>query len=134
METILHMTYPGGNKRVDTHVGDFVISTDSSKDNDGDGLFPSPGQIFKAGLGACTASTVRGYCRNNNLPLPLGVVVTMHQNDDTGMVEKVEIEIQVPADFPEDRKQALLRSAEACTVKKYWLNFPEFHTTLTIAG
>ena len=130
MQTEIHMNYPGGAKRVDTRIGDFTVQTDSSKDNDGDGLFPSPGQVYLAGLGACTASTIRGYCRRNNLPLPLGVTATVHKNDETGVIEKVDLEIQTPPDFPAERLEALLRAAEACTVKKFWLNPPQFSTTI----
>jgi putative redox protein len=42
------------------------------------------------------------------------------------MVGKVEIEIQVPPEFPEKYRASLVRSAELCAVKKHLENPPEF--------
>ena len=50
----------------------------------------------------------------------------MHSNPFTGMVGKIDLEIQVPADFPEKYHAALVRSAEQCAVKKHFENPPEF--------
>jgi len=43
------------------------------------------------------------------------------------MVEKVDLEIQVPPSFPEKYYSSLVRSAELCAVKKHLENPPEFN-------
>jgi ribosomal protein S12 methylthiotransferase accessory factor len=42
------------------------------------------------------------------------------------MVGKVQMEIQVPSDFPVKYYAALVRSAEQCAVKKHLENPPAF--------
>jgi len=45
----------------------------------------------------------------------------------TGRLEKLDLEIQVPTDFPEKYYQALVRSAEQCKVKQTIENPPKFN-------
>jgi len=42
------------------------------------------------------------------------------------MVEKIDIEIQVPPTFPEKYYDSLVRSAELCKVKKHLAQPPAF--------
>jgi putative redox protein len=46
-------------------------------------------------------------------------------------VEKINLDIQVPPEFPEKYKAALIRSASQCAVKKHLENPPviEVHTS-----
>jgi ribosomal protein S12 methylthiotransferase accessory factor len=41
-------------------------------------------------------------------------------------VDEVDLEIQVPEDFPEKYRDSLVRSAELCAVKKHLERPPEF--------
>jgi ribosomal protein S12 methylthiotransferase accessory factor len=50
----------------------------------------------------------------------------MHTNPVNGMVGKIDLEIQVPPEFPEKYETALVRSAELCAVKKHFENPPQF--------
>jgi ribosomal protein S12 methylthiotransferase accessory factor len=42
------------------------------------------------------------------------------------MIGTVELEIQVPPDFPKKYYESLVRSAELCAVKKHLENPPQF--------
>jgi ribosomal protein S12 methylthiotransferase accessory factor len=53
----------------------------------------------------------------------------MHSNPLTGMVGKVDLEIQVPASFPEKYRSSLVKSAELCAVKKHFEQPPVFDIT-----
>jgi len=44
----------------------------------------------------------------------------------SGMVGKIDLEIQVPPGFPEKYLSSLVRSAELCAVKKHLENPPKF--------
>ncbi|MCX6032654.1 MAG: hypothetical protein NT169_25635 [Chloroflexi bacterium] len=50
----------------------------------------------------------------------------------THMVAKIALEIQVPASFPEKYRDALIRSAEQCAVKKHLENPPKFAVTTSV--
>jgi ribosomal protein S12 methylthiotransferase accessory factor len=53
----------------------------------------------------------------------------MHSNPLTGMVSKVDLEIQVPSTFPEKYRPSLVKSAELCAVKKHFEHPPVFDIT-----
>jgi ribosomal protein S12 methylthiotransferase accessory factor len=50
----------------------------------------------------------------------------MYPNPTAGMIEKIELEIQVPPSFPRQYHSALVRSAEFCKVKKPLEQTPQF--------
>ena len=52
----------------------------------------------------------------------------------TGMVEKIELEIQVPPDFPDKYYPALVRSAEQCAVKKHLEHPPQIAVAVNSVG
>ncbi|NMD32357.1 MAG: osmotically inducible protein OsmC, partial [Chloroflexi bacterium] len=47
----------------------------------------------------------------------------------TQMVDSIDLEIQVPPDFPEKYYDALVKSANQCKVKKTLENPPVFNVT-----
>jgi len=51
----------------------------------------------------------------------------MHGNPLTGMIDKIDLEIQTPPGFPEKYLPSLIRSAELCAVKKHLENPPSFN-------
>jgi putative redox protein len=53
-------------------------------------------------------------------------VQRMHNDPMTGMVKRIELEIQVPPSFPEQYHTALIRAAELCAVKKHMEKPPVF--------
>jgi len=115
--------FPGG-ARVDAHFGAYTILTDQPLAGGGEGAAPTPFALFLASLGTCAGIYVLGFCRQRNLPTEgLHILQRVHSNPATGMVEKVDLEIQLPPDFPEKYRQAVIHSAELCAVKKH-LEFP----------
>jgi ribosomal protein S12 methylthiotransferase accessory factor len=51
----------------------------------------------------------------------------------TGMVDKVEIDIQVPPGFPGKYHDALIRAANQCAVKKHLENPPRFEVRTVVS-
>jgi len=47
------------------------------------------------------------------------------------MVDKIDLEIQVPISFPYKYPDSLIRSAELCAVKKHLENPPKFEIMTT---
>lgn len=124
--------FPGG-ARVDAHFGSYTVRTDQPPMGGGDGSAPTPFLTFLASLGTCAGIYVLGFCRNRGLPTDgIRIVQRIHTNSMNGMVENVELEIQVPPTFPEKYYPALVRSAEQCAVKKAMENPPVFdvHTAV----
>jgi len=55
------------------------------------------------------------------------IIQKAHSNPATGLIEQFDLEIQVPENFPEKYKEALIRSAELCAVKKHFDDSPCFN-------
>ena len=70
---------------------------------------------------------VLGFCRQRGLPTKgIRILERPHRNQMTGMVEQIELEIQVPASFPEKYRPSLIKLAELCAVKKHLEHPPHF--------
>ena len=127
MEMIID--FPGG-ARVDAHFGSYTVHTDQPPQGGGDGSAPTPFAVFLSSMGTCAGIYVLGFCRQRGLPTDgIRIVQRMHSNPITGMVGKVDLEIQVPPDFPEKYRPSLVKSAELCAVKKHFEQPPTFEIT-----
>lgn len=121
----LEITLPGG-ARVDARLGDHLIKTDQPPQAGGEGSAPTPFQLFLASLGTCAGIYVSGFCRQRNIPTEGIRLYQRHQVDrSTGMVTNIELEIDLPEDFPDQYVEAVKRSAEMCAVKKHLASPPE---------
>jgi len=122
----MEIVFPGG-AQVDAIAGNLVITTNQ------DGSAPSPFALFLASMGTCAGIYVLNFCQQRGLPTDgLRIVQRMHTDPYTRMVAQVELDIQLPANFPMKYKDAVIRSAELCAVKKHLENPPAFdvHTSV----
>ena len=130
MEMIV--TFPGG-ARVDAQFGPHLIRTDQPPQAGGEGSAPAPFSLFLASIGTCAGIYVLGFCRQRGLPTDgIQVVQRMGADPRTGMVDKVELDIEVPPGFPEKYHEALVRAASQCAVKKHLENPPRFEVRTVV--
>jgi len=114
--------FPGG-ARVDAHFGKFTVQTDQPPA----AIAPTPFATFLASIGTCAGIYVLGFCQQRGLPTEgIRIVQRMHSNPFSGLVGKIELEIQTPPTFPEKYLPALIKSAELCAVKKHFEQPPQF--------
>jgi ribosomal protein S12 methylthiotransferase accessory factor len=124
MEMIID--FPGG-ARVDAHFGPYTVYTDQPPSGGGEGSAPSPFNLFLASLATCAGIYVLGFCRQRGLSSEGIRILQRDQRDPaTGMVDRIDLEIQVPPEFPEKYRDSLVRSAELCAVKKHIEQPPAF--------
>jgi ribosomal protein S12 methylthiotransferase accessory factor len=125
MEMIID--FPGG-ARVDAHFGPYTVPTDQPPMGGGTGSAPTPFAVFLSSIGTCAGIYVLGFCNQRNLPTDgIRILQRVNSNRMTGLVDTIDLEIQVPPDFPEKYYQALVRSAEQCKVKQTLENPPKFN-------
>ena len=133
MKEIL-VNFPGG-ARVDAHFDGFTVQTDQPIQAGGEDSAPSPFSLFLASLATCAGIYVLGFCRQRNLPTEgIQILQRMEKDPVSGMVTRVDLDIQVPASFPEKYRPSLVRSAELCAVKKHIENPPQFNITTSEAN
>jgi len=122
-----------GKARVDAHVGPYTIMTDQPPQGGGDGSAPAPFAMFLSTIGTCAGIYVVGFCRQRNLPTEnIRIIERIHSDPLSGMVSRVDLDIQLPPDFPEKYKEAVIRSANHCTVKKHFEHPPEISVGASI--
>lgn len=121
--------FPGG-LRVDAHFGTFTIPTDQPPQASA----PTPFATFLASIGTCAGIYVLGFCQQRGVPAEgIRIVQRMTSNPMNGMVEQIDLEIQLPSSFPEKYKDAVIRAADLCAVKKHFETPPKIAVTATIA-
>jgi putative redox protein len=122
----LTIDFPGG-ARVDARFGAFTVSTDQPPSAGGESSAPTPFELFLASIGTCAGIYVLGFCRQRGISSEgIHIVERTHRSSTTGLVEKIDLEIQVPPTFPEKYFESLVRSAQLCAVKKHLENPPSF--------
>ena len=130
----MEITFAGG-KKVNTSFKGHVHKTDQPVTSGGDNSAPSPFELFLASIGTCAGIYVKSFCDQRNLPTEnIKLVQSLIINPETKLPSNISIEIQLPADFPEKYKDALVNVAELCTVKRTIANPPVFDIkTVTIS-
>ena len=130
----MEITFPGG-ARVDANFGGFTLKTDQPIQGGGQGSAPTPFATFLASIGTCAGIYVLGFCQQRGIPTQgIKIVQRMHSDRMTGLVGQIDLEIQLPPDFPAKYKDAVIRSAEQCAVKKHLEHPPTFNVTTSIAA
>jgi len=129
---VMSLTFPGG-LRVDAHYKDFVIQTDQPVYEGGANTAPAPFDLFLASLATCAGLYILSFCRERKIPTEgLSLIMTKEKDSETGMIAKLRIEIGLPPGFPMKYKDAVVRAADQCTVKKHIFKPPVIETVAEI--
>lgn len=124
--------FPGG-ARVDAHYGSYTVHTDQPQSGGGDDSAPAPFLVFLASIGTCAGIYVLGFCRQRGLPTEgIRLVQRMEMDPATRLVSRIYLDIQIPPSFPEKYRDALIRAADQCAVKKHLENPPQFSVTTSV--
>ena len=116
----------GKNKKVDADYRGFTIHSDQPVASGGDNTALSPFELFLASIGMCTGFYVSAFCQSRSISADkIKITQTVFRNDATHMVERIMIDINLPPDFPEKYKAAVIKTAQSCSVKKFLDSPPE---------
>jgi len=125
METKFKITLDG-NKKISAQFRDFTLPTDQTTAEGGDNSAPTPFELFLASIGTCVGFYVASFCQSRSIPTEnISIVQTVDRDDVTHMVGKITLDILLPPEFPEKYRNAVIRVADTCTVKKHLLAPPE---------
>lgn len=120
------VTFPGG-KRVDAEYGGFTIRTDQPVQAGGEGSAPQPFDLFLASIATCAGIYIKGYCDTRGIATEgLGLRMQVERENERRRIGRLILEITLPEGFPEEHREALLRAASLCSVKKHIQNPPVF--------
>ena len=69
----------------------------------------------------------QSFCDQRNIPSGnIKIIQTTECDKQTGLPTNIKIDIQLPADFPDKYRAAVINAAELCKVKKAIANPPKF--------
>jgi putative redox protein len=123
-----------GNKKVSANINGIIVRTDQPVHAGGDGTAASPFELFLASLATCAGFYVKSFCDNRKIPTDkIRIFQEVIHDNSTNMVTRINIEIQVPPDFPENYKDALIAVANKCKVKKHLADPPQVETFVKVA-
>lgn len=115
----MEISFPGG-KKVDAKYKGFTIKTDQPKHSGGDSEAPEPFSLFLSSIGTCTGIYVLRFCQERSIPTEdIKLILRTEKNEETHMMDKIDMEIQVPNTFPDKYKNAMIKAAGLCAVKKH---------------
>jgi len=93
----------------------------------------SPFLIFLATAGMCSAVYVQAFMSQRGMSLEgVKIVQKMNYNQFTNQVTDIDINIDLPASFPEKYKSAIINVVNQCPVKQHLLEPPTFNVVPNI--
>jgi ribosomal protein S12 methylthiotransferase accessory factor len=125
--------YFPGNKKVYARYKGFTVETDQPIEEGGDNSAPTPSDLFLLSVGTCAGFYVLRFLQQRGLSTERAGVVLRREVDQTShLTTKICLEIKLPPDFPQKYRDAVIRAAETCAVKRALENPPVFETSAVI--
>lgn len=120
-----------GKSKVSAAYKGFIITTDQPEAAGGTGLAPAPFDLFLASIGTCAGYYIQSFCLQRGVDTAgIEIVQKMHYNKEERRISGIDIEVKLPASFPEKYREAVVAAANSCAVKKHINNAPEFRIVL----
>jgi uncharacterized OsmC-like protein len=110
-------------KAFELRVRGHALTVDMSKEEGGSDKGLNPVELLAGSLGACIAIMVQTYCDRHGYG-DVSASLTLELADDPKRVGSIVIDLELPKDFPEDRKPAVKRLAELCPVHETLQHMP----------
>jgi len=119
----IKITFPG-NLQVNAEYGPHTMVTNQ------DGSAPAPFALFLASIGTCAGIYVLSFCKQRGLDTT-GLAITQQMQSDpaTRRITHISLTLHLPSSFPEKYREAVIRAADQCTVKKHLQHPPELIIT-----
>ncbi len=125
----MRVYFPGG-KRVYADWAGFTVKTDQPAGGGGDDSAPAPFDLFLASIGTCAGIYALGFMQQRGLD-PAGSELTLrpHVDPASGMIGRIDLELRLPAGFPDKYRDAIVNAMNLCAVKKHLQRPPSFEIT-----
>lgn len=94
-----------------------LVKSDQDCDKGGEDCNPNPFEYFLSSIGMCIGHYINAFCKQRTIDTSK-IKVLEHATRDENNRLKIDFKIELPSDFPDKYKKALLKAAEGCTVKK----------------
>lgn len=108
-----------------------IVIADVPPEMGGDDRGPTPVDLLAGSLGTCIAFYIARWCKEAKVSCEgFQIKVDYVHDRETHCVPVLGVEVFMPAGFPEERKNALLKVAKACTVHNTLCQIPELDVSV----
>lgn len=110
-----------------------MVHTDQSVHHGGDGTAPEALDLFLASLAASAGRQVLAFCAARGISTEGVELVQRHRFDEASRrLTCVDLELVLPASFPEQHRAGIVKAAEGCRVAGVLASPPDFGVTLRV--
>jgi putative redox protein len=103
-----------------------MVKTDQKEYGGGEDSAPAPFDYFLISLATCAGIYVKVFCEKRGIDPSMIQIRQKHLNDpQTRKLTGIDLEIVLPEGFPEKYREALIKAADQCAVKRLLKNPPE---------
>ena len=128
----MKVTFDGG-KVITAHLNGHTIRTDQPVKAGGGNSAPAPFELFLASIGTCAGIYIKSFCDQREIPAEnIKIIQSVEFDKETRLPSHIKLDIQLPADFPEKYRSAVINAAELCLVKKTINHPPQFEVYSSI--
>lgn len=126
---MMEIYFEGKKQVIALHHG-HEIRTDQPLEGGGDDSAPAPFDLFLASIGTCAGIYVKSFCDQRGIPTEdIRIMQSVEYNQEKRMIGRINLDIQLPQDFPDKYRDAVINVANLCAVKKHLLDPPEIDVT-----
>jgi len=118
----------------DIAVRDRTLSCDMSVSDGGQGAGFAPVELFASSLGACIAMVVQGWCDACGHGGDVGVDVALELVPDPTRIGAIIADVELPANVPADRCDAVRRVIEHCVIQQTLKQPPELDLDVSVGS
>jgi len=126
----MEIRFPGG-AAVDAVFKGHTIHTDQPERAGGGDTGPAPFDLFLASIGTCAGYYALVFCQQRGLSTDdLEITLGLERDPERPRLAGIKLQVQLPSDFPEKYKSAIVRSIDQCAVKRHIIEPPEIVTEI----
>ncbi len=128
----MEITFDGG-KVITAHMRNHIIRTDQPIAGGGGDTAPAPFDLYLASIGTCAGIYVKSFCDRREIPSDgIRIIQDIEFDPEKRVPSRISLDIQLPADFPDKYRDAVINAAELCAVKKSIHHPPAFEITTSV--
>ncbi len=122
-----------GSKIITAHLKGHDIKTDQPVAGGGTNTAPAPFDLFLASIGTCAGIYVKSFCDQRGIQTDkIKIVQSVDYNMEKHLPSNIKLDIQLPADFPEKYRNAVISAADLCAVKRAIADPPVFEVVTSL--
>lgn len=111
---------------MNARLGKHVVKTDQKERRGGEDSAPAPFDYFLASLATCAGIYVKVFCDKRSIDSSKIRINQKHRTDpQTRKLIGIDLDIILPEDFPDKYREAVLKAADQCAVKRLLKDPPE---------